>query len=71
MLLADIKKQVKPLSRAEKWQLIRVVQEMLMQEEASELQNLSTSGRTYPLFTPVGLEEGASELQRYLHEGKL
>ena len=71
MLLIDIEKQVKPLSRLEKWQLIKVVQEMLMQEEASELQRLSTSGLTYPLFTPVGLEEGAAKLQHYLHEGKL
>lgn len=70
MLLAEIEKQVKPLSRAEKWQLIQVVQEMLKREE-SEFQHLLTSGRTYPLFTPVGLEEGAAELQRFLHEGKL
>ncbi len=70
-LLIDIEKQVAPLSRAEKWQLIKDVQEMLMQEEVSELQHLSKSGLTYPLFTPVGLEEGATTLQRYLHEGKL
>lgn len=71
MLLIDIEKQVKPLSRTEKWQLIKAVQELLMQEEASELQHLSTSGLTYPLFTPVGLEEAAAALQQYLHEGKL
>ncbi len=70
-LLIDIEKQVAPLSRAEKWQLIKDVQEMLMQEEVSELQHLSKSGLTYPLFTPVGLEEGATTLQHYLHEGKL
>ena len=58
MLLIDIEKQVKPLSRKEKWQLIKDIQEMLMQEE-TELQNLSKPGFTYPLFTPVGLEEGA------------
>jgi len=69
-MLAEIEKQVKPLSRAEKWELIRMVQEMLMQEE-SYLQQLSTSGRGYPLFTSVGLESGAAELTRYLHEGKL
>lgn len=71
MLLIDIKKQVKPLSRAEKWQLIKDVQEMLVQEEGSELERLSQSGLTYPLFTPVGLEQGAATLQHYLHEGKL
>ncbi|MDM8555737.1 hypothetical protein QUF75_13475 [Desulfococcaceae bacterium HSG7] len=71
MLLIDIEKQVKPLSREEKWQLIKDVQDMLMQEEVSELQHLSQSGFTYPLFTPVGLEEGATKLQQYLHEGKL
>ncbi len=71
MLLIDIEKQVKPLSREEKWQLIKDVQDMLMQEEVSELQHLSQSGLTYPLFTPVGLEEGAAKLQQYLHEGKL
>ncbi len=71
MLLIDIEKQVTPLSRAEKWQLIKDVQEMLMQEEVSELQHLSKPGLTYPLFTPVGLEEGAATLQQYLHEGKL
>jgi hypothetical protein len=62
---------VKPLSRAEKWQLIKDVQEMLVQEEFSELEHLSQSGQTYPLFTPVGLEQGAATLQGYLHEGKL
>jgi len=71
MLLLDIEKTVKPLSRAEKWQLIKDVQEMLMQEETSELQHLTTPGRSYPLFTPVGLEEGATKLQEYLQEGKL
>ncbi len=71
MLLIDIEKQIKPLSRAEKWQLIKDVQEMLMQEEASELHHLSASERPYPLFTPVGLEQGATTLQHYLDEGKL
>ncbi|MDY0093152.1 MAG: hypothetical protein RBT80_10680 [Candidatus Vecturithrix sp.] len=71
MLLIDIEKQVKPLSRAEKWQLIKDVQNMLMQEELDELQQLSQSESPYPLFTPVGLEEGAAKLQQYLHEGKL
>ena len=70
-LLIDIEKQVKPLSRAEKWQLIRDVQEMLMEEAASELHHLSQSGLSYPLFTPVGLEEAATELQACLREGKL
>gem|GEM_PF-3290561 len=42
-----------------------------MREEVSELQHLSESGDTYPLFTPVGLEEGAMKLQQYLNEGKL
>ena len=40
-----------------------------MQEEEMELQNLSKPGLTYPLFTPVGLEEGAAKLQQYLNEG--
>ncbi len=71
ILLTEIEKQVAPLSRPEKWQLIRDVQEMLMREEVSELQHLSESGDTYPLFTPVGLEEGAMKLQQYLNEGKL
>jgi hypothetical protein len=71
MLLLDIEKQVKPLSRAEKWQLVKDVQTMLMQEEISELQHLSQSKFPYPLFTPVGLEEGALKLQQYLCEGKL
>jgi len=71
MLLINIEKQVKPLSRADKWQLIKDVQEMLMQEEVSKLQHLSASGRTYPLFTPVGLEQGAMMLQHYFNENKL
>ncbi len=71
MLLTDIEKHVTPLSRTEKWQLIKDVQEMLMREEVSELQHLSKSGVTYPLFTPVGLEEGAVKLQHYIQEGKL
>lgn len=71
MLLMEIEKQIQPLSRAEKWQLIKDVQEMLMQEEIAEPQHLSQSELPYPLFTPVGLEEGAAKLQQYLHEGKL
>lgn len=71
MLLIDIEKQVQPLSRSEKWQLIKAVQEMLVHEEVSELKHFSQSGLTYPLFTPVGLEQGAAILQGYLHEGKL
>ncbi len=71
MLLIDIEKHVKPLSREEKWQLINDVQDMLRQEEISELQHLSQSGGAYPLFTPLGLEEGAATLQQYLHKGKL
>ena len=71
MLLIEIEKHIKPLSRAEKWQLIKDVQEMLMQEEISELQHLSQAKLPYPLFTPVGLEEGATKLQQYLHEDKL
>lgn len=71
MLLIDIEKQVKPLSRTEKWQLINAVQDMLRQEELSELQYLSQSTLPYPLFTPVGLEEGAAKLEQYLREGRL
>lgn len=71
MLLIDIEKQVAPLSRTEKWQLISDVQEMLRKEEALELRHLSQPGFIYPLFTPVGLEEGAAKLQQYLQEGKL
>jgi len=56
MLLIDIEKQVQPLSRSEKWQLIKAVQEMLVHEEVSELKHFSQSGLTYPLFTSVGLE---------------
>lgn len=69
--LLDIEKQVTALSRAEKWQLIKDVQEMLRQEEVSALQYLSQPGLTYPLFTPVGLEESAAKLQEYIQEGKL
>jgi hypothetical protein len=71
MLLIEIEKQVKPLSRAEKWRLIADVQKMLQQEELSELQQLSQATLPYALFTPVGLEEGAATLQQYLQEGKL
>ncbi len=71
VLLNEIEKHVMPLSRAEKWQLIKDVQEMLWQEEVSRLQYLSQPGLQYPLFTPVGLEEGAMTLQGYLDEGKL
>ena len=71
MLFIDIEKQVKPLSRAEKWQLIKDLQDMLMQEELDEIQQISQAESSYPLFTPVGLDEGAAKLQQYLHEGKL
>ncbi len=71
MLLMEIEKQVQPLSRAEKWKLINDVQEMLRQEELFDVQHLSQSEIPQPLFTPVGLEEGAARLQQYLQEGKL
>ena len=75
MLLLEIEEQVKPLTRKEKWQLIRDVQEMLMQEEETDddriVRKLFTPGGEFPLFTPVGLEEGAATMQRYIDEGKL
>lgn len=71
MSLIEIEKQVKPLSRDEKWQLIRFLQDLLMQEEGVDIQSLSQSNHPYPLFTPVGLEKGANKLQKYIEEGRL
>lgn len=71
MSLAEIEEKViRPLTREEKWQLIEDVQKMLREEENDPLKKL-IPGDTYPLYTPVGLEAAADQLQRYIDEGKL
>ncbi len=75
MSLVEIEQEVvKPLSRSEKLQLIADITRMLQEEEETTDPKLSQSfkkGATYPVFTPVGMEEAAAQLQKYLDQGVL
>jgi hypothetical protein len=69
-MLAEIEQAIRPLSRAEKWRLIEDIQHMLKEEEGDPAQHFE-KGIVYPVFTPLGMEEGAAKLQEYLDQGKL
>ncbi len=70
MIFTEIEHAIKPLSRAEKWHLIEEIQRMLRAEEQDVRQSFTEQG-AYPIYTPLGMEEGAATLQRYLDEGVL
>lgn len=78
MLLLDIEKAVKPLSKKEKEQLIRDVQRMLVDEEISSngeqmLREMFPPGLVIPMDSPgVFIDnadyEAAEQLQQFMKE---
>ena len=65
MSLSELEKEhIRPLTRAEKWQLIKDIQEMLLQEEKAEeelaLRKIFKPGVVYEIATP-SLFPGAND----------
>ncbi|MCP4105046.1 MAG: hypothetical protein GY749_05855 [Desulfobacteraceae bacterium] len=74
MSLCEIEQKIiKPLSRAEKFQLIADITKMLQEEEESEqaLPEHFGKGTVWPVFTPSGMEEAAARLQEFIDRGEL
>jgi hypothetical protein len=80
MLLAEIEKHVKPLSKAEKEQLIRDIERMLVEDEIEQhgdemLREISKPGIVYEIATPIlGSEDSGArasqQLQQFLEENR-
>ena len=68
MLLADIAEEIGVLSRFEKVLLIEKISKMLLEEESPV--RYFDPQKSYPLFTPLDQEKGASQLQHFLVEQK-
>ena len=78
MSLLELEKEyIRSLTRAEKWQLIRDIQEMLQQEERtkeeSRLWEIFPPGMVYEIATPFSVPddngmETAAQLQKVLEE---
>ncbi|MEM7111515.1 MAG: hypothetical protein AAF614_03730 [Chloroflexota bacterium] len=66
MLLAELTKEIKPLSRFEKLRLIETISRMLLEEE--DPATYFSEGATYPIFTPLGQEEAAGQLLKFLEQ---
>jgi hypothetical protein len=66
MVLTELTKEIKPLTRFEKLQLIEAISKMLLEEESPE--NYVDPAGTYPLFTPLDQEKAASQLQQFLDQ---
>lgn len=66
MVITKITKEIEPLSRFEKLQLIAAISEILMKEEAPR-EFVDTEMR-YPIFTPFGQEKAASQLQQFINQ---
>ena len=66
MLVTEITKEVKPLSRLEKLQLIGEISKMLQEEECPG--KYFTPGTEYPVFTPYNEEKAAAQLQQFLEQ---
>ena len=69
-LCRSLEQTIRPLSRAEKWQLIEDIQRMLKEEETTSAAYFEQGG-VYPIFTPLGMEAGAAQMQAYLDRGEL
>ncbi len=80
MSLTELEKEyIQPLTRTEKWQLIKDIQEMLQQEERAEkegkLRKIFKPGTIYEIATPSLAHDGndakaAAQLQKILDEGQ-
>ena len=68
MSLTEITKEIKPLSRIEKLQLIEEISKMLRGEESPA--KYLTIGAEYPVFTPYNEEKAASQRQQFLEHQK-
>jgi hypothetical protein len=69
----ELEKDIQPLTRSEKLQLIAAITRMLQEEERS-LSGLPLQPDVeYPVYTPLdsGMYEAAAQLQAYVDEGKL
>lgn len=66
MVLTELTKEIKPLARFEKLQLIEAISKMLLEEESPE--NYVDPTVTYPLFTPLDQEKAAAQLQQFLDQ---
>jgi len=66
MLLADIAEEISVLSRVEKILLIEKISKMLLEEESPA--GYFDPQTSYPLFTPLDQEKGASQLQHFLDQ---
>lgn len=71
MSVIEIEQQIKPLSRADKLQLIKDIQDML-REESPELSDMFEPGKVYdivsPDITPDASTTAAQQLQRAIEE---
>ncbi|MCP4108605.1 MAG: hypothetical protein GY749_24165, partial [Desulfobacteraceae bacterium] len=77
MSLPELEKEyIQPLTRTEKWQLIKDIQKMLQQEERAEeeeLRKIFKPGTVYEIATPSLAYDGddaetAAQLQKILDE---
>ncbi|MDM8525569.1 hypothetical protein QUF80_19540 [Desulfococcaceae bacterium HSG8] len=66
MSLTEITREIKPLSRLEKLQLIEKISKMLQEED--DPGKYFTPGAEYPVFTPFNEEKAAAQLQQFLEE---
>lgn len=74
MLLLELEKDIQPLTRSEKLQLIAAITRMLQEEEEHSLSDIPLRPEVeYPVYTPLdsGMYEAAAQLQAYVDEGKL
>lgn len=65
-VIAELTKEIKPLTRAEKLQLIEAISKMLLDEENAQ-GHIDTTF-TYPLYTPLFQEEAAAQLQQFIEQ---
>ncbi len=68
MSLTELAKEIKPLSRLEKLQLIEEISKMLREEESPG--KYLTLDAKYPVFTPLNEEKAAGQLQQFLDNQK-
>ncbi len=66
MLLSEMKREIMPLSRLEKLQLIEDISKMLREED--DPGKYFTPGAEYPVFTPYNQEKAAAQLQQFLEQ---
>lgn len=64
MALTELMKEIKPLTRFEKLQLIKAISKVLIKEENPG--GYLDQAVTYSLFTPLEQEKAAAQLQQFL-----